>query len=263
MEIPINTIDRIEYLDFETIKKKLKDNHLKLIVENEFIRRITLLEECQQRSQAQYYFNTDFSVPILSYVARYVYNSTNYREILGEYYMFISKENKHIPYYKLTLYKNINNSTLRHYVTVITVRYFVDKKKKEDVISRLQLSIEGSSRENKKENERDVIDNPWFNLLIGNDGDNHVEMMASEVRKKIDLIFSKLPERDVKVIKLMVMHKVSGLDAFEELEEDLSKTAKIPTNTWSTKQKQDAMALQKARALKHFIKVMNDEKINF
>ena len=61
----------------------------------------------------------------------------------------------------------------------------------------------------------------------------------------------------------MVMDNVSGLDAFDELEDDLSKTAKIPTSTWTTKQKQDAMALQKARALKHFIKVMNNEKINF
>lgn len=263
MDISINTIERMEFLDFEVIKKYLKNNRPQLIVEKEFVRRITLLEDCLQRKQAQCYFNTDFSSPILSYVARYVYNNTYYQEILGEYYEFISKENKNIPYYKLTLYKNVNNSTLRHYVTAITVRYFVDKKKKEDKISRQQLSIEGASKANTKENERDVIDNPWFNLLIGNAGDNHVVEMASEARKKIEFIFSKLPERDVKVIKLMVMHNVSGLDAFEELEDDLGKTAKKPTSIWTTKQKQDAMALQKARALKHFIKVMNDEKINF
>ena len=263
MDISINTIERIDYLDFEVIKKYLKNNRPLLIIEKEFVRRITLLEDSLQRKQAQGYFNTEFSSPILSYVARYVHNNAYYQEILGEYYEFISKEKKNIPYYKLTLYKNINNSTLRHYVTAITVRYFIDKKKKEDKIARQQFSIEGASKANTKENERDVIDNPWFNLLIGNAGDVHEKEMASETCKKIDFIFSKLPERDVKVIKLMVMHNVSGLDAFEELEDDLSKTAKIPTSTWTTKQKQDAMALQKARALKHFIKVMNNEKINF
>ena len=51
---------------------------------------------------------------------------------MGEYYEFISKENKQIPYYKLTLYGHINNSTLRNYVTSITVRYFISKKKKEE-----------------------------------------------------------------------------------------------------------------------------------
>ena len=159
MDISINTIERIDYLDFEVIKKYLKNNRPQLIIEKEFVRRITLLEDSLQRKQAQGYFNTEFSSPILSYVARYVHNNAYYQEILGEYYEFISKEKKNIPYYKLTLYKNINNSTLRHYVTAITVRYFIDKKKKEDKISRKQLSIEGASKVNTKENERDVIDN--------------------------------------------------------------------------------------------------------
>ena len=94
MDISINTIERIDYLDFEVIKKYLKNNRPQLIIEKEFVRRITLLEDSLQRKQAQGYFNTEFSSPILSYVARYVHNNAYYQEILGEYYEFISKEKK-------------------------------------------------------------------------------------------------------------------------------------------------------------------------
>ena len=127
----------------------------------------------------------------------------------------------------------------------------------------LTSSVDSASKIKNDGNEKDLIDNPWFNLLIGNKGSEESSSETLETSKKIDFVFSKLPERDVKVIKLMVMHGVSALDAFEELEDDLNKTSKIPTSTWTIKQKQNAMALQKARALKHFLKVINDEKINF
>lgn len=261
MEIIVHDLKN---LDFKLLKEKLKCKHPSLETEMEFIRRITLIEECSESKLARNYFNGDFSFPILTYVSRYVYaNKYNYQHIMGEYYEFISKENKQIPYYKLTLYGHINNSTLRNYVTSITVRYFIGKKKKEDKNVGTIVSIDSASKIKNDGNEKDLIDNPWFNLLIGNKGSEESSSETLETSKKIDFVFSKLPERDVKVIKLMVMHGVSALDAFEELEDDLNKTSKIPTSTWSIKQKQNAMALQKARALKHFLKVINDEKINF
>ena len=128
MEIIVHDLKN---LDFKLLKEKLKCKHPSLETEMEFIRRITLIEECSARKLARNYFNGDFSFPILTYVSRYVYeNKYNYQHIMGEYYEFISKENKQIPYYKLTLYGHINNSTLRNYVTSITVRYFISKKKK-------------------------------------------------------------------------------------------------------------------------------------
>ena len=41
MDISINTIERIDYLDFEVIKKYFKNNRPQLIIEKEFVRRIT------------------------------------------------------------------------------------------------------------------------------------------------------------------------------------------------------------------------------
>lgn len=263
IELSSNNQENLKLMNFMFIVKDIKSSQPTFSIELEFVRRITSETDNTQKSLARNYFNGDFSAPILNYVARYVYNSTYYREIMGEYFEFISKENKNMEYYKLTLYRNINNSTLRHYVTTITIRYFVDRKKKRDNIERQIVSIDGASKFKKEENGKDVIDNPWFNLLIGNDGNEDNQKISSDVHEKIKYVLSKLPLRDVKVIELMVMHNMSGLDAFEELEDELSKTAKIPVSTWTTKQKQNAMALQKARALKHFKKIITDEKINF
>ncbi len=263
MKATVGNDVKLELVSIEVIKKNVGGMCPTLTVEYEFVRRITLVNECQQRDQARNYFLGDYSLPILTYVSKYVYNNVYYQEIWGEYYEFISKENKQIPYYKLRLYANFNNSTLRHYVTAITVRHFVSQKMKEDRIGKRMISIDGTSVSKTEESEKDVIDNPWFNLLIGNDGSDDERFMTLEAYKKIEYVLSRLPERDVKVIKLMVMDDMSGLDAFEELKADLEKTARTPISTWTSKQKQDAMALQKARALKHFNKIVENEKIDF
>ena len=252
-----------ELINFRVIKKDVIGKHPNHLLEHEFVCRITMLNRCLQREEARAFFLGEYSSPILSYVGRFVYRNNLYQELLGEYYEFISKENKQIPYYKLTLYQNFNNSTLRNYITAITVRYFVNMKKKEDYLDKNTTSIDLASKIKIKENEKDVIDNPWFNLLIGNTGSYDGNSISVEAYKKIEYVFSKLPPRDVKVIKLMVMDSMSGLDAFEDLEKDLRVTARTPISTWSIKQKQDAMALLKGRALKHFKKIAENEKINF
>lgn len=263
MILSVDNQQHLELLNFQVIKKEVIGKHPSVQFEHEFVRRITMINQCLQREEARLFFLGDYSSPILSYVVRYVYCNESYQELLGEYYEFISKRNKNISYYKLTLYSNFNNSTLRNYVTAITVRHFVDVKKKEDSIDKQTISIDGAYTIATKENEKDVIENPWFNLLIGNSGNSDENSLSAESYKKIEYVFSKLPERDVKIIKLMVMDNVSGLEAFEELEADLKETAKTPISTWSTKQKQNAMALLKGRALKHFKKITEDETINF
>lgn len=264
MEINTFSEEYLENATIGTIKKGVGGKNPVNAIEKEFVRRITLCEQSDKRDKAREYFLGDFSTPILTYTTVYLYNKPKTKEILSDYYEFISKENKQIPYYKLKLYANINNSTLRHYVTTITIRHFVDKKKKDDNNNRGKISIDGATTiKNDEENGKDVIENPWFNLLINNNGEDKENTLRAESYKKIDLVFSKLPERDVKTIKLMVMDGVSGLEAFEEMKDDIEKTAKSPVATWSTKKIQDAMALQKARALKHFLKIVKDEKIDF
>ncbi len=263
MIVSDNNQQNIELLNFSAIKKVVTDKHPNLLFEYEFVRRITMQNKSLQSEAARSFFLGEYSSPILCYVSKYVYSNDLYQELLGEYYEFISKVNNKIPYYKLTLFKNFRNSSLRNYVTAITIRHFVDTKIKEDKINRNTISIDGASTVVNKENEKDVIENPWFNLLIGNTGSDEECSISNEFYDKMEYAFSKLPERDVKVIKLMVMDGISGLEAFEELKEELNKTAKIPTSDWSTKQKQDAMALLKGRALKHLKKIINDEKIDF
>lgn len=263
MKIELNYNTDIESLDISAIRNNVCGKNPSLLVEKEFVRRITLLEPSILRAQAQNCFLDDFSKPILEYVSLNVYKSTYYQEILGEYYEFISKENKRIPFYKLTLYNSINNATLRNYVTTITLRYFVSTKERRERKEGLLISLDESSTLKTEKDGSELIENPWFNLLIGNTGDEEETSFSSETYQKIEYVFSKLPERDVKVIKLMVMDNLSGLEAFEELKEELAKTAKIPVTTWSTKQKQDAMSLSRSRALKHFKKIVEYEKIDF
>lgn len=259
----MDTKQHPELISFGVIKKGVIGKHPDLLLENEFVRRIVMINHCPQGEEARSFFLGDYSSPILGYVAKSVYCNEFYQELLGEYYEFISKENKQIPYYKLTLYSSFNNSTLRNYITVITVRYFVNLKKKEDNIDKQTSSIDGASTITTKENGNNVIENPWFNILISNRTNNDESSFSAESYKKIEYVFSKLPERDVKIIQLMIMDDLSGLEAFEELKEELKETARIPISTWSVKQKQDAMALLKGRALKHFKKITEDEKINF
>jgi hypothetical protein len=252
-------------IDLEILKKDVGGKHPTLPMEKEFIRQITFIHECLQRKKARDYFLRDFSNPILKYVKRYVYGNNRMEEIWGEYYLFISQENKntHMSYYKLNLYANINNSTLRNYITAITVRYFVNKKAKEDFSNRLRISIDASSDTKKGKKENNVIENPWFNLLIGNNGNEDNWKNDITLYEKINYVLSKLPKRDEKIIKMMVMDDMSGLDAFEDLKDEFERSTRIPISTWTKKQKQDAMALQKSRALKHFNKIVTDENINF
>lgn len=263
-KIPQLQLESITDCSIILIKKNVESKHPILSYEKELIRRISSLEPNKQSREARDYFLGDFSTPILAYVSTKIYHHSNWEEILGEYYEFISKENKETktPYYKVTLYNQLKNSTLRKYVTVITTRYFVDEKVRDEKITERTISLDGSSTYNEDKYGNVVIENPWFNLLIGNDGHNEGYDITPDVYQKIDYVFSKLPERDVKVIKLMVMNSLSGLEAFEEMRFYLSKGAKTPVNTWTNKQKQDAMALLRARALKHFNNIVENEKID-
>ena len=88
-----------------------------------------------------------------------------------------------------------------------------------------------------------MIDNPWFSLLLEK---NEIENLMDY---KLKTALLKLPYREQLIIKLMIMDNASGLEAFEDLKPYLR--SKIPFTDWSDKQKQDAMALLKGRALKH------------
>lgn len=265
--LPISNNETLSIMEYnlKVIKENIESKRPNLSYEQEFIRRISQTKTNRQCEEARNYFLKDFSLPILLYISTNLYHQTSWEEIFGEYYEFISKENKesHTPYYKVTLYSKQKDTTLRKYITVITTRYFVDEKIKEDKLNGNMISIDSASTYCENKSGNTVIENPWFNLLIGNKGDDESNDIKPETYQKIDYVLSKLPERETKAIELMVMDDLSALEAFEELEPYLQRNAKTPTSTWTKKQKQDAMSLLKGRALKHFKIIIEHENIDF
>ena len=240
-------LEKLRSETFESIKKDVSGKHPTYEYELEFVRRITLKENCTTSSVARNFFLADYSRPMLSCIAADLYHC-GYENIYGEYYEFISKENPEtrVPFYKLTLFKGKNDSNLKSYTSVITTRYFINKKKGDDrkkSKSRL-VSIDEVQRHNNNV-FGNVIDNPWFSLLIDNEfkTDNTLE-------RRVNDAFSKLPKREQLAINLMVKDNASGLEAFEDIKFYL-KPRKQSISKWNNKQKQDAMALLKGRALDH------------
>lgn len=262
-----------------------------LEIEKEYVRRISYRSPCDMRRKAQESFYGKFSIPILNYILyRIFHNSCTRQEILGEYCIFISEKNNKFPYepyYKLISFTGENNKKLRNYVWTMTKNHFVAKRKKEDKISNLTVSVGGCTVIKNVKGSDEVIENPWFSLLLssGTYGNGQSEI-TSDKYKKIDEVFDKMsnpPEEwsqskeksrlykrlkeygplYVKIIKLMFMDGISALEAFEQLETDVANTAQTPVSGWTEKQKQDRMANLKAKALKTFKMIVDNEKINF
>jgi len=241
-------LEKLQSATFESIKEDVNGKHPTYEYELEFVRRITLKENCVTSSIARNFFLTDYSRPIIASIAADLYHC-GYEKIYGEYYEFISKENPEtkVPFYKLTLFKGKNNSNLKSYTSTITTRYFTNKKKGEDKKKSKTriISIDEGQRIKTDVFGGDVIDNPWFSLLINSETNKD-----RTLEKKVNNAFSKLPEREQLAINLMVKDDASGLEAFEDLKCYLNPR-KQPISEWSNKQKQDAMALLKGRALDH------------
>lgn len=239
---------KLQSESFESIKKDVNGKHPTYEYELEFVRRITLKENNITSSTARNFFLTDYSRPMLSSIAADLYHC-GYENIYGEYYEFISKENPEtkVPFYKLTLFKGKNDSNLKSYTSTITTRYFTNKKKVDDKKKNKTriVSIDEGQKLKTDVFGGDVIDNPWFSLLI-----NGETKKDKTLEKKVNNAFSKLPEREQLAINLMVKDDASGLEAFEDLKYYLNPR-KQPLSEWNDKQKQDAVALLKGRALDH------------
>ena len=241
-------LEQLRDVKFDSIKKNVSAKNPTYEYELEFVRRITLREKCRMSDEARGFFLGDYSTPFLTGIAADLFHC-GWEEIYGEYYEFISKENHEtkVPFYKLTLFKGKNDSNLKSYTSTITSRYFTNKKKTEDAkMKKIRIVSIDDGQNIKRDNfGGEVIDNPWFSLLIDRNSTKDVTMEI-----KVKNAFQKLPEREQLIIKLMVMDDASGLEAFEDLAPYLNPT-KYPLSEWSDKQKQDAMALLKGRALKH------------
>lgn len=249
----------IENLPLNEIKKHVVGKKIIRDYEYELVRRIIQKDNVSKFVlQARDYFLTEFSYPFLDYIAVAICNSETSAEISGEYYEFISKMDikTNTPYYKLTLFKGIRDSSLQSYVSIITTRYFTAIEKKKAKTEDNIVSIDSFDISRKDFSGSDVIDNPWYTTLIECEDVDSLNEEDQTCQQLIDAL-NLLPEREQLVIKLMVMGDSSTLDAFDELEPFIALTAKTPTSEWTKKQKQDAVSLLKGRALEHLKKIIS------
>lgn len=197
------------------------------------------------------HFLNQYSMPFLKYIGREIVRvspvilisgEADYTlPIMGEYYEFISAPNINgIPgWRKLFLYEGKNGSRLYSYVSTITLRYFISVQSRR----KKQSSILTSFYEGEK------IESVEMEVLMDYNGFERDKIMhqSDEMRNA----WQKLPERDQKVLECLVVDGISGLEAFQLLSPYLNPKLNIPIDDWTTKQKQDAMALLKQRAKKH------------
>lgn len=199
--------------------------------------------------EAVNYYIGVLSLPIINHIEKTIIN----RDILSEFYEFLSnpfnKEYQKPEWRKVSLYKG-ETSRLDTYTTVITVRHFCKKAKKEKEITQ-------------KESELiDYID--YQTLLDCKDEDNTDELIPGSKIWKARKVFKNLSERDQLVIYTLMIEKKSALEAYPLIEPYIKprakdgKTSEEIKSEWSNKQKQDAISLIKARAVNIFIKKFLD-----
>lgn len=249
----------IESFDFQ---RKLIQNNLlskKPDKENEdlLIENVTSLLATPAVEQWREFFLTDFSCGFLNRIAYDFYGKT-WQYILGEYYTFISPVGGEasIPYYKVSLYSRHRDAILKTYLSVITTRYFYNERQKEIKKNHAQNSFEEETVLKVTFSGNEVIENPWYSLLIY-DGDN--ESLSEEDRMaKLELedVIAKLPEKEQLVVHMVYYEDCSGEEIFEELLEEHLINPRRDVSTLTTKDKQDAVANIKKRALKHINKMM-------
>ena len=242
----------ISTVDIKVIRAKVLCKCPIVMYEFEFIRRITQKEITKLVSDARTFFLGDYSMPMLNAIGREVCCCQG-DELLGEYYEFISRPDSDTatPFYKLTLYKNRNGADLLTYVSTITTRYFRRIQMKKAAEKEQMVSIDEGNRLAITFSGNEVIENVWFELLLSEGQENGQSLAMERLHQALD----RLPYREQLIIKLTVMDDASGLEAFEELKDYLNP--EIPLSTWDTKQKQNAMALLKARALLHLKKILS------
>lgn len=227
--------------------------------ENILIENITSVITTSIVEQWRKFFLTDFSIGFLSRISYDLYGTT-WQYIQGEYYLFISPVGgeKSIPYYKVSLFSRQKDAMLKSYLSVITSRYFYDKKLRESKVSNASSSIDEVTRLKINFSGNEVIENPWYALLIY-DGD--ADLLSADnyvLMAKLKKMIEKLPQKEQTVIQMSVYEDYSGEEIFEELLSEGLIQPKRDVSTLTSKDKQDAVANIKKRALSHLKTLMKE-----
>ncbi|MDD6783821.1 MAG: hypothetical protein PUD79_04595 [Prevotellaceae bacterium] len=190
-------------------------------------------------TKAVFYYLTEIGMPIMKHIEY----SIMHRDITAEYYMFLSfpydKQAEKPLWHRVDLYKGIN-CLLSTYTSNITCRYFCKLSNKE---------------KRKLEKDGELLEYVDYESLIRCESafDEEDDMQTKCVRKA----YQMLSERYRLVLHYLVIEKMPALDAFPLLEQYIHPrpkdglTSDEVKQSWTNKQRQDALSLLKGYALKH------------
>jgi hypothetical protein len=193
------------------------------ITDEEWVEKITSVPSIQPLHR--YFFKVKCA-SFLNYIALNVYNDCM-ESILGEFYEFISSNDWHV----LRNYKKINNASLSTYLSRCSLYYFIKKKKN-----------------NKEAAEFYCLDNDEIIKQLEKMTD---EEPTSDTR--VWKAYSKLNERDRKVIRRLIIEEKKSIDIADEIWPYVNSKEK----NWHklpVKRVQDTIAMMKRRALFELVK---------
>lgn len=188
------------------------------------------------RSRAVHYYLTEIGEPIM----RHIENNIVHRNVTADYYLFLSSPfdtDTERPYWhKVELYKGYD-CRLDSYTSCIACRHFCKVAKRE--------------KERNGKND-DIIEYIDYEALLDCD------RSADEEGERVQLMrqaFATLSERDREVLRCLVIESMPSLKAYPQLEHFITPRPKDGMTSdevkasWNTKQRQNALALMKGRAL--------------
>lgn len=236
------------------LTKKPDPKNEDILIEN-----ITSIRTTPDVEQWRTFFLTDFSIGFLNRIASDLYkNMKSGEDIQGEYYMFISPiggENS-IPYYKVSLFSRQKDASLKSYLSTITTRFFYNKKKRETAKTVPQTSYDDAIKLKINFSGNEVIENPWFALLISSNEEELLSANNSPLMEKLHKMINKLPQREQTVLELSYFDSYTGDAIFEVLLNAGLINPKRDVGTLTSKDKQNAVANIRKRALLHLKTLM-------
>lgn len=193
----------------------------------------------------QFYFFGEYSKPILSWIIVHAlykpYTPNTEREITGKYYEFVAGPFKDlIPQWsQLRWYKGINDEKLHSWLKRNGCQWFrKDNKREEKEWNKLSELLEFKDYGSLKDVESD-----------DNLSDEQVEIEA-----RLRAAWGVLNTKDQEVLTIMVIKELHWSKAWEALNKYINpRGGREIMLTWKPKRKQDALALLKDRAIKHFV----------
>lgn len=198
------------------------------------------------RPRAVHYYLTEIGEPIM----RHIENKIVHRNVTADYYLFLSSpfdaDTERPRWHKVELYKG-NECRLDSYTSCIACRHFSKVAKRE---------MERASKNDK------IVEYVDYEALLDCDRSSEEDGERVLLMRQA---FALLPERDREVLRCLVIDNMPSLQAYPQLERFVKprpkdgKTSDEVKASWNNKQRQDALALMKGRALKKLHELLKQE----